>query len=336
MYETFREHKGIRSFHHYCGGYSGVQHWSASTSGDNGGGKDALFDQLNLGLSGYVNTSADVMEVTDTKAGIHLGFFLPWVQVNSWYALHHPWYLSPVEKETFRYYDRLRYSLMPYIYSAALEGSQTGMPVLRAMPLVFPDDRKVDNMIYQYMFGENFLVGVFSDSIYLPKGNWINYWNGEKLSGGRTVHIKIPEARGGLLFVRGGAIIPYQKTMQYSGEFSSDTLILKVYPENKSSYTLLEDDGKSFDYEKGNIAETYFECSANDALTELTILPTKGTYKGMGESRTYEIELNIPEKPSKILVNNKLVEDWKFGNAVVSLWVSKNQSEDEVSIKVLR
>ena len=93
MYETFRNHKGIRSFHHYCGGYAGTQHWGASTSGDNGGGKNALFDQLNLGLSGFVNTSADVMEVDDNKAGIHLGFFLPWVQVNSWYSLHHPWYL---------------------------------------------------------------------------------------------------------------------------------------------------------------------------------------------------------------------------------------------------
>ena len=78
MYETFREHKGVRSFHHYCGGYSGTQHWGASTSGDNGGGKDALFDQLNLGLSGFVNTSADVMDaIDDNIAGIHLGFFLP-------------------------------------------------------------------------------------------------------------------------------------------------------------------------------------------------------------------------------------------------------------------
>jgi alpha-glucosidase len=66
MYETFRDHKGIRAFQHYCGGYAGTQHWGASTSGDNGGGKDALFDQLNLGLSGFVNTSADVMEVNDT------------------------------------------------------------------------------------------------------------------------------------------------------------------------------------------------------------------------------------------------------------------------------
>lgn len=63
MYETFREHKSIRSFHHYCGGYAGTQQLGVSTIGDNGGRKDALFDQLNLGLNGFVNTSADVLEV---------------------------------------------------------------------------------------------------------------------------------------------------------------------------------------------------------------------------------------------------------------------------------
>ncbi|NEW85068.1 MAG: DUF4968 domain-containing protein, partial [Mariniphaga sp.] len=257
MYETFREHKGIRSFHHYCGGYAGAQHWSASTSGDNGGGKNALFDQLNLGLSGFVNTSADVLEgVDDNKAGLHLGFFLPWVQINSWYSMHQPWYMSPIEKETYRFYAQLRNALFPYIYSAALQGSQTGMPILRAMPLEFREDRNVDNMIYQYMFGENLLVNVFSDSIYLPKGNWINYWNGEKFEGGKTVQCKVPVNRGGLLFVKGGAIIPFQKPMQYIGEFPVDTLILKIYPDKKSSYTLLEDDGTTFDFEKGNIAKT--------------------------------------------------------------------------------
>jgi alpha-glucosidase len=336
MYETFRGHKKIRSFHHYCGGYAGSQHWGASTSGDNGGGKDALFDQLNLGLSSFVNTSADVMEVNDTKAGIHLGFFLPWVQVNSWYALHHPWYLSQVEKATFSFYDQLRYSLMPYIYSAAIQGSQTGMPILRAMPLAFPDDRNVDNLIYQYMFGENLLVGVFSDSIYLPKGSWINYWSGERMTGGKTVHCKIPETRGGLLFIKAGAIIPYQKTMQYVGEYQLDTLILKVYPENKSSYTLLEDDGNTFDYENGRKAETYFECNVNNNITEFTISPAKGTYNGMGEIRTYDVEMNIPEKPSKITINDKITVNWNFVNSVVSISVNKKQSGEKVVIKIFK
>lgn len=338
MYETFRGHKGIRSFHHYCGGYAGTQHWGASTSGDNGGGKDALFDQLNLGLSGFVNTSADVMEgITDNKAGIHLGFFLPWIQVNSWYSLHHPWYLKPIEKEVFRYYSQLRNSLFPYIYSAALQGSQTGMPILRAMPLVFPDDRKLDNTIYQYMFGENLLVGVFSDSIYLPKGAWINYWTGEKYSGGKTVHCNVPENRGGLLFIRGGAIIPYQKPMQYIGEFPVDTIIVKVFPDKKSSYTLLEDDGRSFDYENGKIAQTRFECVDKEKDTELIIFPRQGSYSGIMDSRTWQIEIGFPQKPLQVSVNGTKIENWKYDNSgKVTLSFDQKRMTEKQIVKFLK
>lgn len=336
MYTTFREHKGIRSFHHYCGGYTGTQHWGASTSGDNGGGKNALFDQLNLGLSGFVNTSADVMEnVDDNKAGMHLGFFLPWIQINSWYSLHHPWFLKPDEKETFRYYAQLRNSLNPYIYSAALQGSQTGMPILRAMPLAFPDDRKVDNMIYQFIFGENLLVGVFSDSIYLPKGNWINYWNGEKQTGGKTIHSEVPANRGGLLFIKAGAIIPCQKPMQYIGEHLVDTLIVKVYPEKRSSFILWEDDGKSFDYEKGEIAKTSFECNDTDKVTELIISPGKETYSGMSESRTYQLEIDSSQRPSQVMVNGHVSDNWKYDKAgKVILWVIQKNHLEKQEIRI--
>jgi alpha-glucosidase (family GH31 glycosyl hydrolase) len=337
MEQTFRKHKGIRSFHHYCGGYSGTQHWGVSTSGDNGGGRDALFDQLNLGLSGFVNTSADVLAgVTDNKAGMHLGFFLPWIQVNSWYNLLHPWYMCPEEKETFRYYSQLRNSLFPYIYSAALEGSQTGMPILRAMPLAFPDDRKVDNMIYQYMFGKNLLVGVFSDSIYLPKGNWTNYWTGEKVSGGKTVYCKAPPKRGGPLFIREGAIITYQKPMQYIGELPTDTLIVRVYPEKKSTYTLWEDDGLSYDYEKGMFAKTCFECTDSANETEFTIFATEGTYKGMYQSRTYKLEINSSAKPTQVLVNGSKTENWNYDSGKVVLTISQYNVREKQTINIVK
>ena len=335
MYETFRKHKGVRSFHHYCGGYAGTQHWGAATSGDNGGGKDALFDQLNLGLSGFVNTSADVLEyVTDNKAGMHLGFFLPWVQINSWYGLHHPWYMKADEKETFRYYAQLRNSLSPYIYSAAIEGSQTGMPILRAMPLVFPEDRNVDNKIYQYMFGENLLVGVFSDSIYLPEGNWIDYWTGKKFSGKQTVYCKAPENRGGPLFIKSGAIIPYQKPMQFIGESPVDTLIVKVFPEKQSSYTLNEDDGRTFDFEKGIIAKTRFECNSTEKQTEFVIQPTQGVYSGMKGLRMYQLEIEFPTKPAQVMVNGDKVGSWTYSNSgkVVLMVSQKNLSERQVVI----
>jgi alpha-glucosidase (family GH31 glycosyl hydrolase) len=318
MYETFRSHKGIRSFHHYCGGYAGTQHWGVSTSGDNGGDKVALLDQLNLGLSGFVNTSADVLvEVSDNKAAMHMGFFFPWIQVNSWYNLLHPWYMNPEEKETFHFYATLRNSLFPYIYSAALQGSQSGMPILRAMPLVFPDDRTVDNLTSQFMFGDHLLVGVNSDSLYLPKGKWINYWTGETVTGNKTIHASVPETKGGSLFIREGAIIPYQKPTQFIGENLLDTIELKIYPYQTSSYILWEDDGITFAYEKGDFSKTKIDCVDTGQNTEITFNPVEGRYEGMPKERTWELEIFSDTKPSYLLVNGIKTDDWKYGKGAV-------------------
>lgn len=324
MCETFRSHKGVRSFHHYCGGYAGAQHWGASTSGDNGGDVVALLDQLNLGLSGFINTSCDMLvEVSDNKAAMHMGFFFPWVQLNSWYNLLHPWYMNPEEKELFRYYATLRNRLFPYIYSAALQGSQTGMPILRAMPLMFPDDRTVDNITHQYMFGEQLLVGVYSDSIYLPKGNWVNYWTGETVAGNRTVHASVPETRGGPLFIREGAIIPYQKATHFIGEHSLDTIELKIYPHQTSSYTLWEDDGITFAYEQGNLSKTKIDCVDTQRNTEITLHPVEGQYEGMPKKRTWEVEIFSGKKPARVLVNGSETDDWEYKKGSTRLTLSQ-------------
>ena len=314
-----RGHLGRRTWHHYTAGWAGTQHWGASTSGDNGGDRTALFDQLNLGMSGFMNTSCDVLWVANgdlEMPGLHFGLFLPWVQVNSWYALFHPFYFPEDVKNIYRDYVKLRYSLMPYIYSAALEGGQTGMPIVRSMPLMFPDDRKCDDMIYQYMFGENLLLSIFSNSIYLPKGNWYDYWTGEKISGGREIEHQYPDNRAGLLFVREGAIIPFQPDMQYIGQKPLDTLTVKVYPKEASttSYIMYEDDGETYAYEDGGIAETRFECKKNGQKVEFSVLPVKGSYKGMYMSRTYKLEIESAQRPSKVMVNNTAVTDWTYGD----------------------
>lgn len=315
MYMMTRKHIGRRSWHHYTAGWAGTQHWGASTSGDNGGGRTALFDQLNLGMSGFMNTSCDVMSVGKEQEmqSLHFGLFLPWVQINSWYALLQPFYFPEKKQAIYRDYVKLRYSLIPYIYSAALEGAQTGMPIVRSMPLMFPDDREVDDMVYQYMFGENLLLSIFSNSIYLPKGNWIDFWTGEKVAGGREIEHPIPDNRAGLLFVREGAIIPFQKEMQYIGEKPLDTLIVKVFPKDHTSYyTMYEDDGESYYYENGAIAATRFECKKAGKKIEFVVLPVKGSYEGMYRSRTYELEIDAPQRPIKVLVNNMPVTDWWY------------------------
>jgi len=177
------------------------------------------------------------------------------------------------------------------------------------------------------MFGDFFLVSIFTNKTYLPEGNWINYWTGKKYTGKQEVTLE-NQIHGGPLFVKAGAIIPMQKTMQYIGEYPADTIIVKIYPENQSSYTLLEDDGISFCYEKGKIASTRFRCNKSKGMTEFLIEPVNGKYDGISNRRWYELEFEMNDKPSGIVVNGRDFNDWKYeSNGNIKLTIEVVLSE---------
>lgn len=337
MRELGRKYNGKRTWHHYCGGWSGTQRWTASTSGDNGGGKTALYDQLNLGMSGFLNTSCDVMSVPREleMQGLHFGLFLPWVQINSWFSMMHPFYYAKEEQDIYRFYVKLRYSLAPYIYSMALEAAQNGMPIVRSMPLCFPDDRNCDDMTYQYMFGDNFCVGIFTNEIYLPKGTWTDAWSGEKIvSKGETFTREYPFDRAGLLFIREGAIIPTQPDVEYLGARPFDRVILKVYPHGDSAYTMLDDDGESYEYENGGVASTLFESHERDGGVEVVVNPVQGSFKGMPSEREYSFRIQRDSRPASVSLNGAAVQDWTYEDGMVCLSAGKVDVGDKVVVTV--
>lgn len=337
MRELGRKYNGKRTWHHYCGGWSGTQHWTASTSGDNGGGKTALYDQLNLGMSGFLNTSCDVMSVPREleMQGLHFGLFLPWVQINSWFSMMHPFYYAKEEQDIYRFYVKLRYSLAPYIYSMALEAAQNGMPIVRSMPLCFPDDRNCDDMTYQYMFGDNFCVGIFTNEIYLPKGTWTDAWSGEKIvSKGETFTREYPSDRAGLLFIREGAIIPTQPDVEYLGARPFDRVILKVYPHGDSAYTMLDDDGESYEYENGGIASTLFESHERDGGVEVVVNPVQGSFKGMPSEREYSFRIQRDSRPVSVSLNGAAVQDWTYEDGMVCLSAGKVGISEKIVVSV--
>lgn len=337
MRELGRKYNGKRTWHHYCGGWSGTQRWTASTSGDNGGGKTALYDQLNLGMSGFLNTSCDVMSVPREleMQGLHFGLFLPWVQINSWFSMMHPFYYAKEEQDIYRFYVKLRYSLAPYIYSMALEAAQNGMPIVRSMPLCFPDDRNCDDMTYQYMFGDNFCVGIFTNEIYLPKGTWTDAWSGEKIvSKGETFTREYPSNRAGLLFIREGAIIPTQPDVEYLGARPFDRVILKVYPHGDSAYTMLDDDGESYEYENGGIASTLFESHERDGGVEVVVNPVQGSFKGMPSEREYSFRIQRDSRPASVSLNGAAVQDWTYENGMVCLSAGKVGISEKIVVSV--
>ena len=337
MRELGRKYNGKRTWHHYCGGWSGTQHWTASTSGDNGGGKTALYDQLNLGMSGFLNTSCDVMSVPREleMQGLHFGLVLPWVQINSWFSMMHPFYYAKEEQDIYRFYVKLRYSLAPYIYSMALEAAQNGMPIVRSMPLCFPDDRNCDDMTYQYMFGDNFCVGIFTNEIYLPKGTWTDAWSGEKIvSKGETFTREYPSNRAGLLFIREGAIIPTQPDVEYLGARPFDRVILKVYPHGDSAYTMLDDDGESYEYENGCIASTLFESHERDGGVEVVVNPVQGSFKGMPSEREYSFRIQRDSRPASVSLNGAAVQDWTYEDGMICLSAGKVGVGEKVVVSV--
>ena len=309
MHLGFREHTGLRPMIYSSGGYAGIQRYSATWAGDTGGGPKPLASMLNHGMSGHVNTSCD-MDVF-TPAGIHFGFLQAWSQVCSWAYWRHPWLLGEKLLPIFKYYARLRYRLMPYIYSTAHVAVRSGMPIMRAMPLVFPDDPRCDDVVNQYMLGDAFLTAAFAEDVYLPDGHWIDFWTGEEIEGPQDVAYTPPEGRGGPLYVRAGAIVPTWPDMDYVGQVPLDTLGLHVYPPAvdaaQSTFTLYEDDGETFAYLEGEVACTRISCERTESEIVVTIQPRQGSYQRMPAERSYEVHLHIPTPPAGVWVNDRSV-----------------------------
>jgi len=305
----FREQTGRRPMVYTSAAYTGIQQYAATWAGDTGGGADVLVSMLNLGLCGHANTSCD-MDVY-SREGMHFGFLQPWSQINGWITWDQPWYLGEKLEPVFRFYARLRYRLLPYLYSLAHLAARTGLPILRAMPLAFPDDPACANLLRQYMLGDALLVAAFTDRVRLPAGRWIDYWSGTQYDGPCDLACAVPADRGGPLFVRAGAIIPQWPEMDYVGQRPLDRLILHVYPHGKSAFTLYEDDGVSLAYLDGEVAVTEIRATVNAGEITVSIGPRVGKYQDMPERRTIELWLFI-DRPTAVWIDGAPFTDWQY------------------------
>ncbi len=153
-------------------------------------------------------------------------------------------------------YLRLRYQLLPYTYSLAYQSYQTGAPFMRALFMDFPRDPKVADIADEYMYGPAFLVAPVTDqaaterTVYLPAGcDWYNYWTNERIKGGQTITAKAPIDTLPL-FVKSGSIVPLGSTIESTKEKQTITSV-RIYPGANASFSLFNDDGDSYSYEKG-------------------------------------------------------------------------------------
>jgi alpha-D-xyloside xylohydrolase len=188
--------------------------------------------------------------------------------------------------------DRLRYRLLPYIYSMAGMVTQENYTPMRSLAFDFRTDTNVYAIRDQYMFGPAFLVnpvtvaGARTRRVYLPVGEWFDFWTGARLTGGQTVDAMAPADRMPL-FVRAGSIVPMGPVMEYATERPADTIELRIYPGADGQFTLYEDGNDGYQYERGQFATTKLEWV--DSRRELVIHAIRGGFPGMLKRRVFRV-----------------------------------------------
>ena len=204
---------------------------------------------------------------------------------------------NPEVEPICRKYLELRYRLLPYLYSAVHQCAITGMPILRALWLHYPEDPKAVACDNQYLWGENILVApvvekdVTSRKVYLPQGDWFDFWSGERITGGRDLSRAV-DLETMPLFVRAGAILPLGPVKQYVDEKIDQPVSISIYPGSDASFLLYEDDGKSFNYRRGEWTGTKMKW--NDESQTLTMQLEPGSR--MLPPLRRKLEIRVQEK----------------------------------------
>ena len=199
--------------------------------------------------------------------------------------------IEPVTKK----YDELRYRLLPYTYTLAWEARNTGMPLMRALWLHYPEDPIAAGMGSEYLWGRDLLIApVFekdatSRRLYLPAGNWYDWWTNELVPGGRWMNRPV-DLSIMPIYVRAGAIIPFDPVRQYTSEPVKEPMTIRVYKGANGTFTLYEDDGISLNYLKGKA--TLIQFVWDDAKRTLRVGPSSSG------AQTFRIQL-LPDGTTK-------------------------------------
>lgn len=328
---------GKRSLQMTRSGSFGLQHYGAfSWSGDVQSSWEEMKNQvpsgLNYALCGIPFWNTDLGGFfywdynNDPKSPAMQELHTRWMQWGAFMPLMRNHCSSPMVSELYEFgsegdwaYDsmlrfiRLRYRMLPYIYSMAGDAVQHSGTLMRPLVMDFAKDRKAIVLNDEYMFGKSLLVKPVTDplytwkdaskrghaiypdvrkaaapvSIYLPEGTtWYDFWTGRQIKGGRTIQRPCPIDEMPV-YVRAGSIVPFGKFVQHSAEETGADLEIRVYPGADGTFVLYEDEGDGYNYERGMFTEIPF--TWDNATSTLTIGDRRGSFKGMLQHRTFRI-----------------------------------------------
>ena len=243
--------------------------------------------------------NADLKEWRELQARWNeFGCFVPLYRTHGQWPTREVWNIAPADHPAYKsivFYDKLRYRLMPYLYSMAGMVHFKDYTMMRGLVMDFNGDDNIYNIKDQWMFGSALMacpVGEYqkySRNVYLPKQKgWYDFYTGKHYAGGQTIvadapYEKIP------VFVPEGSILPVGPEMEWSDQKKPELIDLYVYAGKDGSYTLYEDEGTNYNYEKGKYATIDFQY--DDAQKTLTIGVRKGSFDGMLQKRRFNVVL---------------------------------------------
>jgi alpha-D-xyloside xylohydrolase len=229
------------------------------------------------------------------------GAFVPLFRSHGQFPFREIYNIAPDEHAAYKsilYYNKLRYRLLPYIYSLAGAVYHDNYTIMRGLAMDFANDTTVLNIGDQYMFGPSLLINPVLEykqrnrELYLPKCNgWYDLYSGKWYPGGMSIVSDAPYERMPV-FVKAGSIIPFGPDLQYSSEKPADTITLNIYTGADASFNLYEDEGTNYNYEKE--AYTVIPIKYNETTKTITVDDRKGSFKGMLQERIFRINLISP------------------------------------------
>ena len=220
-------------------------------------------------------------------------------------------------------FDRIRYRLLPYIYSLAGAVTHQGGTIMRPLVMDFRGDPRALNVDDEYMFGPAFLVSpvtaynVRERSVYLPVApGWYDLWSGEMAAGGTTVTAPAPYDSIPI-HVKAGSIVPMGPELMYTDEKPADPIVLWVYAGTDGEFSLYEDDGLSHGYEKGEYCRIPIRW--NNATRTLRIAQREGSFAGIQKQRTFQVVLVSKDRPVGFSFTPKVDKSVRYDGAAVDV-----------------
>ena len=239
------------------------------------------------------------------------GTFIPLFRAHGQWPLREIWNIAPDEHpayKSFVYYDKLRYRLMPYLYSMAGWAHFKDYTLMRALVMDFNGDKEVENIGNQWMFGPALMacpVGYYkarNRSVYFPaQCGWYNLYTGEYTEGGQRLIVDAPYEQIPV-FVREGAIIPFGPEMEWSDEKPAELINLYVYEGQDGSFQLYEDEGTNYNYENGKY--TTIDITYDDVTKTVSFGARKGQFPGMLKNRRFNIVFVSKDAPKPLNLDN--------------------------------